>query len=40
MEALCGKNKTARMEYFLCLFIINSVIKMAKITLFDLESFL
>ena len=34
------KNKTARMEYFLCLFSINSVIKMAKIPLFDLESFL
>ena len=34
------KNKAARMEYFLCLFSINSVIKMAMIPLFDLQSFL
>lgn len=39
VEVLCGK-KNAQMEYFLCLFSINSVIKMAVIPLFDLESFL
>ena len=39
VEAFCEK-KNPRMEYFLCLFSINSVIKMIMIPLFDLESFL